>query len=83
MEQLKQQNKRGKLQVTRFKGLGEMNPSQLRETTMDPNTRRLVQLTLDETEQTIELMDMLLAKKRSGDRRSWLESKGNLAEVLV
>ncbi|AKX44839.1 DNA topoisomerase IV [Thiopseudomonas alkaliphila] len=83
LEQLKQQNKRGKLQVTRFKGLGEMNPGQLRETTMDPNTRRLVQLTLEDSQQTIELMDMLLAKKRSSDRRSWLEDKGNLAEVLA
>ena len=73
----------GKLQVTRFKGLGEMNPGQLRETTMDPNTRRLVQLTLEDSQQTIELMDMLLAKKRSSDRRSWLEDKGNLAEVLA
>jgi topoisomerase-4 subunit B len=75
--------KRGTPQVTRFKGLGEMNPPQLRETTMDPNTRRLVQLTLDDDfEATAEIMDMLLAKKRAGDRKTWLESKGNLAEVL-
>ena len=60
-----------------------MNPPQLRETTMDPNTRRLVQLTLDDVEATAEIMDMLLAKKRAGDRKSWLESKGNLAEVLA
>ncbi|MNG22376.1 DNA topoisomerase 4 subunit B [compost metagenome] len=60
-----------------------MNPPQLRETTMDPNTRRLVQLTLDDFEATSEMMDMLLAKKRAGDRKSWLESKGNLAEVLA
>jgi topoisomerase-4 subunit B len=60
-----------------------MNPPQLRETTMDPNTRRLVQLTLDDFEATSEMMDMLLAKKRAGDRKTWLESKGNLAEVLV
>ena len=60
-----------------------MNPPQLRETTMDPNTRRLVQLTLDDFEATAEIMDMLLAKKRAGDRKSWLESKGNLAEVLA
>jgi len=59
-----------------------MNPPQLRETTMDPNTRRLVQLTLEDYEATAEMMDMLLAKKRAGDRKSWLESKGNLAEVL-
>jgi topoisomerase-4 subunit B len=60
-----------------------MNPPQLRDTTMDPNTRRLVQLTLDDFEATSEIMDMLLAKKRAGDRKIWLESKGNLAEVLV
>lgn len=77
------EKKRGKPQVTRFKGLGEMNPPQLRETTMDPNTRRLVQLTLDDVEATCELMDKLLAKKRAGDRKSWLETKGNLAEVMV
>ena len=68
--------------MTRFKGLGEMNPKQLRETTMDPNTRRLVQLTLDEGDDTMQLMDMLLAKKRAPDRREWLEEKGNLAEVI-
>jgi len=60
-----------------------MNPPQLRETTMDPNTRRLVQLTLDDVQATCELMDKLLAKKRAGDRKSWLETKGNLAEVMV
>jgi topoisomerase IV subunit B len=73
---------RVKPSVTRFKGLGEMNPSQLRETTIDPRTRRLVQLTIDAKDQTDQLMDMLLAKKRSGDRREWLESKGNMAEVI-
>ncbi|GIZ12845.1 DNA topoisomerase IV subunit B [Pseudomonas sp. NCCP-436] len=83
LERLTAERKRGKPQVTRFKGLGEMNPLQLRETTMDPNTRRLVQLTLDDFEGTREVMDMLLAKKRAGDRKSWLESKGNLAEVLA
>jgi topoisomerase-4 subunit B len=83
LDRLVAEKKRGKPQVTRFKGLGEMNPPQLRETTMDPNTRRLVQLTLgDNFDATSEMMDMLLAKKRAGDRKTWLESKGNLAEVL-
>ncbi len=72
---------KGKVTVTRFKGLGEMSALQLRETTMAPETRRLVQLTLSEGDQTHELMDMLLAKKRAGDRREWLQAKGNLAEV--
>ena len=76
------------MNVQRFKGLGEMNPLQLRETTMAADTRRLVQLTLEDNpankkKGTMEIMDMLLAKKRAGDRKSWLESKGNLAEVLV
>jgi topoisomerase-4 subunit B len=56
-----------------------MNPLQLRETTMDPNTRRLVQLTIDDVEETDSLMDMLLAKKRSPDRKTWLEDKGDMA----
>jgi len=72
---------RGKIAVTRFKGLGEMNPGQLRETTMNRDTRRLVQLTVKSRDNTDQLMDMLLAKKRSADRRSWLEKKGNLAEI--
>lgn len=83
MSRIQTEKKRGKPQVTRFKGLGEMNPPQLRETTMDPNTRRLVQLTLDDYAGTQEMMDMLLAKKRASDRKAWLESKGNLAEVQV
>ena len=83
LERLLAEKRRGKSQVTRFKGLGEMNPPQLRETTMDPNTRRLVQLTLDDFDGTREMMDMLLAKKRAGDRKNWLEAKGNLAEVLT
>jgi topoisomerase IV subunit B len=72
---------KGKVTVTRFKGLGEMSAMQLRETTMAPETRRLVQLTLSAGDETHELMDMLLAKKRAGDRREWLQAKGNLAEV--
>ncbi|APQ11653.1 DNA topoisomerase IV subunit B [Pseudomonas oryzihabitans] len=83
LDRLAAEKKRGKPQVTRFKGLGEMNPLQLRETTMDPNTRRLVQLTLEDVPGTLEMMDMLLAKKRSGDRKSWLESKGDRAEMLI
>lgn len=70
-------------QITRFKGLGEMNPLQLRETTMDPDTRRLVQLDMDDTHLTNNLLDKLLAKKRSGDRKIWLEDKGNLADIMV
>jgi len=72
--------KRGKIGVQRFKGLGEMNPLQLRETTMDPNTRRLVQLTIDDIDKTMQIMDMLLGKKRAEDRRSWLEENGDSAE---
>lgn len=83
LERLDAEKKRGKPQVTRFKGLGEMNPLQLRETTMDPNTRRLVQLSIDDGVGTEEIMDMLLAKKRAGDRKTWLENKGDMAEVLV
>ncbi len=81
LDRISAEKKKGKVNVTRFKGLGEMNPLQLRETTMDPTTRRLVQLTLDAGDDTVALMDMLLAKKRAGDRRNWLEEKGNLAEV--
>ena len=83
LDRIEAENKRGKIQVTRFKGLGEMNPLQLRETTMAPDTRRLVQLTIDDFADTESLMDMLLAKKRASDRKQWLESKGNLAEVVV
>ncbi|NRA60751.1 MAG: DNA topoisomerase IV subunit B, partial [Psychrobium sp.] len=82
LARIEAEKKRGKVNVQRFKGLGEMNPMQLRETTMDPNTRRLVQLTLDDVEGTIEAMDMLLAKKRAPDRRTWLETKGDLAQVI-
>ena len=78
---LLKENKRQKIQVQRFKGLGEMNPKQLRETTMQPDTRRLIQLTLDHPLQVGEMMDKLLSKKRAADRKSWLEEKGNLANV--
>ncbi len=81
LARIEKQKKKGKVTVTRFKGLGEMNPLQLRETSMSPDTRRLVCLTISDSEATNRLMDMLLAKKRSGDRKSWLESKGDLAEV--
>ena len=83
LRRIEKDSPRAKPSVTRFKGLGEMNPAQLRETTIDPRTRRLVQLTVDARDETEQLMDMLLAKKRSADRREWLERKGNLAEVQV
>jgi topoisomerase-4 subunit B len=73
---------KAKPSVTRFKGLGEMNPSQLRETTMDPRTRRLVQLTIEAKDESDQIMDMMLAKKRASDRKEWLEEKGNLADVV-
>ncbi|MFT6085743.1 MAG: topoisomerase-4 subunit B [Glaciecola sp.] len=81
LDRIEAEKKRGKVNVQRFKGLGEMNPLQLRETTMDPNTRRLVQLTSHDAEEMLELMDMLLSKKRSPDRKAWLENKGNLAVI--
>ena len=80
LDRIQAEGKRGKVNVQRFKGLGEMNPLQLRETTMDPDTRRLVQLTLEPGDDTNSIMDMLLAKKRASDRRAWLETKGNLAD---
>ena len=83
LKKIEKENARTRPTVTRFKGLGEMNPSQLRETTIDPRTRRLVQLTIEGKDNTDQLMDMLLAKKRASDRREWLEQKGNLAEVQV
>jgi topoisomerase-4 subunit B len=72
---------RGKVGIQRFKGLGEMNPSQLRETVMNPDTRRLVRLTVEPGDDTDKVIDMLLARGRAADRRAWLEEKGNLAEV--
>ena len=81
VERIRAERKNVKINVQRFKGLGEMNPLQLRETTMDPDTRRLVQLTINAEDNAHEMLDMLLAKKRSADRKSWLESKGNLADI--
>ena len=81
LDRIQAEKKRGKVNVQRFKGLGEMNPLQLRETTMDPDTRRLVQLTLEPGDDTNSMMDMLLSKKRAPDRRSWLERKGNLTDA--
>ena len=83
LKRIEKESPRSKPTVTRFKGLGEMNPIQLRETTIDPRTRRLVQLTIEGKDNTDQLMDMLLAKKRASDRREWLEEKGNLADVQV
>ena len=80
---LKKVAKNKKPQITRFKGLGEMSAEQLRETTMNPDTRRLVQLDLDDPIATDSMMDMLLAKKRASDRKMWLEQKGDLAEIGV
>jgi topoisomerase-4 subunit B len=80
LERIRAENPRAKPVVTRFKGLGEMNPLQLRETTMAPETRRLVQLTVEAQDQADQTMDMMLAKKRASDRREWLETKGNLPE---
>ncbi len=81
LDQIKAEKKTGKITVTRFKGLGEMNPMQLRESTMAVDTRRLVQLDLTNEKKTFQLVDMLLAKKRAADRRSWLELKGNLVQI--
>lgn len=81
MDRIEAENLRGKVNVQRFKGLGEMNPMQLRETVMDPDTRRLVRLTVEPDDDTDKVIDMLLARGRAADRRQWLEEKGNLAEV--
>ena len=83
LRRLNGSQKKGKPNVQRFKGLGEMNPSQLRETTMLADTRRLVQLTLDGEKKILETMDMLLAKKRSQDRKQWLEKEGDLADLEI
>ena len=78
LDRIKKEKRKGKVTITRFKGLGEMNPLQLRETTMNPDTRRLVQLTLEDPETTDAMMSMLLSRKRAADRKRWLEDKGNL-----
>lgn len=83
LEKIEREKIKGQVNVTRFKGLGEMNPSQLRESAIHPDTRRLVQLTIDDDLQTRSLVDMLLAKKRAGDRKAWLETKGDLATLDV
>lgn len=82
LARLKEEKFRGKIQVQRFKGLGEMNALQLRETAMSADTRRLVRLVADESNETQSVLDMLLSKKRAGDRKSWLERKGDMAERL-
>lgn len=81
LERIERDKIRGQIAITRFKGLGEMNPPQLRESTMHPNTRRLVQLTIMEEDGTSKIIDMLLSKKRASDRKAWLETKGDLASV--
>jgi topoisomerase-4 subunit B len=78
LNRLKVEKKKSKINVQRFKGLGEMNPAQLRETTMAKDTRRLVQLTVESDNAAFDMMDLLLAKKRSADRRAWLEKKGEI-----
>jgi len=81
LDRIQAENRKGKVNVQRFKGLGEMNPLQLRETVMNRDTRRLVQLTLEVDDGTHQIMDMLLSKKRAGDRKNWLEAKGDTAEI--
>jgi len=81
LDRIAAEKRKGKISITRFKGLGEMNPLQLRETSMAPDTRRLLQLTIEEGDETDAMLDMLLGKKRASDRRAWLQEKGNLADV--
>jgi len=81
LDRIQAEGLKGKVNIQRFKGLGEMNPLQLRETTMSPDTRRLVQLTLQDHSKEEGIMDMLLAKKRASDRKAWLEKKGDLAST--
>ena len=81
MDRIKAEKRTAKVSVTRFKGLGEMNPLQLRETVMDRDTRRLIQLVDEDQDDTVQGMDLLLSKKRASDRREWLESSGHLADL--
>jgi topoisomerase IV subunit B len=81
LERIAAERLKGKVNIQRFKGLGEMNPLQLRETVMAPETRRLVRLTVEPGDDTERVIDMLLAKGRAADRRAWLEEKGHQAEV--
>ena len=81
IDRISAEKRKGKVMVTRFKGLGEMNPLQLRESAIAPETRRLAQLTIEPGDQTFKIMDMMLAKKRAPDRKEWLQTKGDLAEV--
>lgn len=82
LDRIKAEKLKAKVTIQRFKGLGEMSAAQLRETTISPDTRRLVQLTVSDGDETAKLLDMLLAKKRASDRKSWLETKGDLAEII-
>ena len=81
LDKIERDKLKGKISVTRFKGLGEMNPIQLKESAIDPDTRRLLQLNIEEGDTTFKMMDMLLSKKRATDRKSWLQDKGDLATV--
>ncbi|MCG8098671.1 MAG: DNA topoisomerase IV subunit B, partial [Candidatus Thiodiazotropha taylori] len=81
LDRIEAEKLKGKVNVQRFKGLGEMNPMQLRETTIHPDTRRLIQLTVESGDSTNKVMDMMLAKKRASDRKKWLEKKGDLVEI--
>jgi topoisomerase-4 subunit B len=81
LDRIEAEKLKGQISLTRFKGLGEMSPAQLRDTTMAPATRRLVQLSIAASDETHSMLDMLLAKKRAKDRRDWLEAKGNLAQI--
>ncbi|MCK5663005.1 MAG: DNA topoisomerase IV subunit B, partial [Thiotrichaceae bacterium] len=81
IDRITAEKRKGKVTVTRFKGLGEMNPLQLRESSIDPDTRRLAQLTIEAGDDTFEIMNMLLSKKQAADRKAWLQDKGDLAEI--